>query len=141
MKLGLYTHLFWYVLDLDTYLYVIIVTCIKLHSIYRPMIMWYKFLLIFLTILMLVSDCIISLNTLIQKKMDYIGRGDQPIPMKMIIFGSINGPRAEFELNNISKALFCLSSSVEHELWSFFYWLVSKWKSARYMSCLLNTNK
>ena len=50
------------------------------------------------------------------KKLDYIGRGDQPIPMKMISFGSINGPRAEFELNNISKALFCLSSSVEHEL-------------------------
>ena len=28
------------------------------------------------------------------KKLDYIGRGDQPIPMKMISFGSINGPRA-----------------------------------------------
>ena len=77
--------------------------------------MWYKFLLIFLTILM-ISDCIISSIALVQKKMDYIGRGDQPIPMKMITFGSINGPRAEFELNNISKALFCLSSSVEHEL-------------------------
>ena len=56
------------------------------------------------------------LHCLDTKKLDYIGRGDQPIPMKMITFGSINGPRAEFELNNISKALFCLSSSVEHEL-------------------------